>query len=238
MKTERSLTSTLEIASAVVNLTFHDIVPKDAPRGRYDVSESSFWEIVEWSLVIGLAPHIRIYFDDNYESFHSKILPRLETGRFADVIAAVPISSIGEPGRAGWDQLQDAELHGVRIVPHGFSHVRLASYSNGILLPTPLGGKYRNRPDELDGPLAENEVLYQLVEAHDVIPAQEFVLPYGCYNRATIECNARLGLYDWLATADFDFDRGQHLRPRLLVERGLDSPEELCQRILKRGAAA
>jgi hypothetical protein len=50
---------------------------------------------------------------------------------------------------------------------------------------------------------------------------REFVLPYGAYNNDVVAINDRHGLFETLATADPGWDRGQQLRPRLLLHEGL-----------------
>jgi hypothetical protein len=52
------------------------------------------------------------------------------------------------------------------------------------------------------------------------------VLPYGAYNRDVVSINERHQLFSVLSTADYGWDVGGEIRPRLLVTRSL-SPSDI-----------
>ncbi|WP_280404758.1 hypothetical protein [Nocardia brasiliensis] len=228
------LTSHLEDIDGYANLVFHDIAAgsTDDLWSRFDCTADNLHRIVDRFVETGLASRTRLYFDDNHRSFYDLVLD-IDLSRFAEVVAAVPVTSIGIPEKGTTEDLARARHMGARIAAHGHSHVRLADYAaDGTRLPTPLRGPYAT--PGWRKPLSENEVLYQLVESAeriDLFDTGEFVLPYGCYNETTLAINDRLRLFDFLATTDFELDTGQQLRPRLLVMSS-DTPELVEQRIL------
>ncbi|MCU1592220.1 MAG: hypothetical protein JWP11_3476, partial [Frankiales bacterium] len=162
------LSHELAARDAWINLGFHDIVVSPAADRRYDVSAMRFWDLIDYFITQKVSNRIRLYFDDNYESFFDHIHSDERIREFGDIVLAVPSVSVDQPGRGTSSQLRSAVERGIRVVPHGYSHVRLASYtSNGELLPTPIGGPYADRVNEDPEPARENEVLFQLVEAAD-----------------------------------------------------------------------
>jgi hypothetical protein len=226
----------LDQVNGSINLVFHDIVrASEQQQGNYDVRLGSFTEIVDRCRRLGIAGRVRLYFDDNHRSLYDVVIGEVDVRGFQDVVAAVPVTSLDKDGRGTRADLEQARSTGVRVVPHGYSHVRLASYDSwGNLQPTPLGGPYADSR-AAGRRLSENEVLFQLIESREAFdqdgPA-ELVLPYGCYNRTTLALNERLGLYDVLATSDFEIDLGQQTRPRLLVA-AVDTADDVERRILK-----
>ncbi len=119
-----------------INLAFHDIVraPEEL-RTEYDVRLRSFTEIVDRCRRLGIAGRVRLYFDDNHRSLYGNIVGEVDVSDFQEIVAAVPLTSLGSDGRGTLADVEHARSAGVRIVPHGYSHVRLASYdSRGNLL--------------------------------------------------------------------------------------------------------
>lgn len=224
----------LAAVGASVNLVFHDVAPTDDELwSPYDATLGGLLDIVEWLKVQGLSRSTRLYFDDNHRSLYDIVLDSFDVSVFLEVVAAVPVTSIGRPGRGTWSDLDTARRRGVRIAVHGYSHIRLASYDiTGTRIATPPLGPYTDRDPHDPRPLYENEVLYQLVEARTALDSDEFVLPYGCYNATTLAINDRLGLYTHLATTDFELDHGQLLRPRLLVKAD-DTAHTIEQHLLR-----
>jgi hypothetical protein len=224
-----------------INLAYHDIVrTPDEVRSAFDVTTDSFAQILEWCRGIDISGRTRLYFDDNHRSLYDLVLKVVDPADFLEVVAAVPVNSVSKAGRGGISDIDGARAVGVRVAPHGCSHVRLASYDpQGNLLPTPLRGPYADRQTEESRPLTENEVLFQLVESKEYfkqLASSEFVLPYGCYNQTTIALNQRLAIYDTLTTADFDIDTGQEIRPRLTV-KAADTADTI-ERVLNEVTAA
>lgn len=217
----RRLSDYLSATGSSINLTFHDVISTSSvdTRSPYAVSLQTLRDITQWLDIHALAPRTRLYFDDSHRSFYDTVLGNVEVSTFEEVVVGVPVTSVGTKGRGDWSDLNAARERGVRVAPHGYSHVRLAAYdSNGVRQTSPLAGPYGDREPLAGEPLAENEVLFQLVESHEALGGNEFILPYGCYNETTLAINGRLGLYSHLATADFELDEGQLLRPRLLVK--------------------
>jgi hypothetical protein len=65
------------------------------------------------------------------------------------------------------------------------------------------------------------------------------VLPYGAYNRDVVNINERHRLFRVLSTADYGWDLGGRIRPRLLVTRDrfpTDIPDLLASPWLERPA--
>ncbi|WP_216893924.1 hypothetical protein [Nocardia alni] len=231
------LSELLSHLAGTVNIVFHDIAASaDQLWSRYDTTTEVLHRIIGWCRDQGITRRTRLYFDDNRRSVFDLVLPRVDVTEFAEVVIAVPVTTIGRTGRGTTTDLRAAAARGVRIAAHGWSHIRLAAYDRtGILLATPLGGHYRDR---LGGgahePLSDNEVLFQLVEAKHLETltgaCREFVLPHGCYNATTLALNQRFGLYTHLATTDPGIDTGQLLRPRFPVGAE-DTTVTLAQRI-------
>lgn len=243
--TTTDLAERLTHTGDLVNLVFHDIAADpDGVWNRFDTTIERLHAIVAWCRDLGLTRRVRLYFDDNHRSLFDLALPALDVTEFAEVVAAVPVSSIGRPGHGTTADLASATTQGVRIAAHGFSHTRLASYDlHGTLLATPIGGRYTDRVGAgRHEPATENEVLFQLVEAGEHLDAltgtcEEFVLPYGCYNPATLALNQRFGLYPHLSTTDPGIDTGQLLRPRFLITSD-DTATTVAQRITEEASTS
>ena len=231
------LAAVLDHTAASINLTFHDVVGSaDELTSPFDSTLESFQGILDLCRRHDLCSRTRLYFDDNHLSLYDLVLDVVDPSEFQEVVVAVPVTSIGEAGKGSSEHIGQASSRGVRFAPHGYSHVRLASYDvHGQRLATPLLGPYADRLAENGRPLTENEVLFQLVESRGYFTdsaCSEFVLPYGCYNETTLALNQRLGVYDVLTTADFALDIGQELRPRLLIEAS-DVAESVEQRLFE-----
>lgn len=218
----RELICRLESEQSYINLVFHDILIGPSP-DPFAIRTTYFDDLTRWLIKTGLSRWIRLYFDDNLASFYKHVLPVLSVQQFGGVSLAIPVTSIDRPGYGSSRDLQRASESSIHLLPHGYSHVALASYSGNSPLPTPLGGLYRDRDAKRDSPPSENEVLFQLIESSESYPFQsstEFVLPYGAYNATVVAINQRLGIYRTLARAEchLEIDAGQELRPRLLVD--------------------
>lgn len=223
---------------SMLNLVAHDVIASEAERrSEFDLTIEVLKGLIEWLAQLEIASSIRMYFDDNLRS-QLDVINSLagELSAFAAVVLAVPVTSIGMPGRGSDSDLSSfASLATTSVVPHGYSHVRLASYdAAGQLLPTSIGGPYADQSTE---PLRENEVLFQFVESkeHSLFQsASEFVLPYGCYNQSTVALNDQFAIYETLSRAEFfcELDVGQELRPRFLL-RGLNTLASLEKALAK-----
>jgi hypothetical protein len=206
---------------AVLNYVWHRVEDRmTAVSSPYTVSSAQLESILNWLTETELSSRVRLYFDDNDLSFFERVLSVIDVSSYFDVVLAVPAVSVDSRGHGTMEDLARAVEAGVRIAAHGMTHVRLASYLDGVLLPTPSGGRYETVEPDVEDPLNENQVLFQLIESKEALavyaPA-EFVLPYGCFNRFTVVANERFGIYDFLGTSDFDLDVGQPLRPRRIV---------------------
>jgi peptidoglycan/xylan/chitin deacetylase (PgdA/CDA1 family) len=215
-----------ELSDFTINLAFHDVSDVEDGSSSYTVTLKQLTDLADALVAVGLNTHTRLYFDDNYISFKTRAFPTLRQRGFLELVLAVPAASVGSPGFCNFEDLLELRSHGVRIAAHGYSHVRLASYRDGEPLASPDDGLYRDRQSDLPRPLCSNEILFQLVESlemlQDLAP-EEFVLPYGCFNERVVAINDRHGLYKFLGTSDFDLDRGQSLRPRLIVTNDLSA---------------
>jgi peptidoglycan/xylan/chitin deacetylase (PgdA/CDA1 family) len=206
---------------ALLNLVLHRIADdREKSDDLYTTTTEQLRDLAEWLAMSGLMSHTRLYFDDNDSSFFERALPILENKGLHEIVLAVPVSSIGQPGRGSLEQLMEADGLGIRIAAHGMTHVPLASYEADELLSTPSGGKYEITEVPPNSPLTENQVLFQLVEAKEHLrrfSPSEFVLPFGCFNSTTVAINERHVLFEFLGTSDAGLDFGQVLRPRRLV---------------------
>jgi hypothetical protein len=208
-----------------LNVVFHDVVAGGTPDGF--VLPRTFLESICAQIAdLNLAHRTRIYFDDGHVTALTQALPVLRGYAGIQPVIAMPTAAVGLPGFLTVSALDVLAAEGWTISPHGFHHVRLASYDeDGSVLGTPFGGPYGERTSETHSrPLCENEVLFEFVAAGENLARyrpREFVLPYGAYNNDVVAINDRHGLFETLATADPGWDRGQHLRPRLLLHEGL-----------------
>jgi hypothetical protein len=222
---------------AVLNYVWHRIEERiTAVSSRYTVSSAQLDATLSWLADTELSTRVRLYFDDNDQSFFDQVLPMIDVSSYFEVVLAVPAVSVDSPEHGTMRDLDRAVEAGVRIAAHGMTHVRLASYLNGVLLPTPSGGRYEPVEPDVQDPLNENQVLFQLIESKEalaVFAPAEFVLPYGCFNRFTVAANERYGIYEYLGTSDFDLDVGQPLRPRRIISSET-SPSELEDEVLSR----
>ncbi len=229
----------LTLAGGTANLVFHDV--SYTALSHYVVPVEHLLESAEQLRLAGLSRSVRFYFDDGYVS--ARAVARLLRERYPEIelVVALSIATIGETGYLTLDDIEKMRSWGVQIVGHGYQHVRLAVYRDGLALQTPANGSYRAAPAVTDkAQLSANEVLFQLTETRDALQGLgrcEFVLPYGAYNRDVVNINERHQLFSVLSTADYGWDLGAELRPRLLVTRSLaprDIPDLLASPWLKR----
>ncbi len=229
----------LTLAGGRANLVFHDV--SNAARSRYAVPVEHLCESAAQLRLADLSQSVRIYLDDGYAS--TRPAAQLLRKRYPEieVVAALTITAIGETGYLNWGDIEEMHSWGVQIAGHGYQHVRLAAYRDGVALETPSDGTYRAAPAVVDeAQLSANEVLFQLTETRDALRGLarcEFVLPYGAYNRDVVNINQRHQLFSVLSTADYGWDLGGELRPRLLVTRSVfpsDIPDLLASPWQKR----
>jgi hypothetical protein len=218
----------LTLVDGKANLVFHDV--SATARSRYTVPLDYVVATVEQLRLVGLSRHVRLYFDDGYAS--ARPTAQLLRQRYPEIeiVAALTITAVGKTGYLNWTDVEALCSWGVYIAGHGHQHVRLAAYVDGVAVDTPSDGGYQDAPDVTgDQRLSANEVLFQLTETRDAlrrIGRSEFVLPYGAYNSEVVTINERHHLFTILSTADYGWDLGQQLRPRLLMTQNL-SPREI-----------
>jgi hypothetical protein len=226
------MTHLLALAGARANLVFHDLI--DGGGSTYAVPSDRPLQIAAEVRRSGISGRVRFYFDDGRTS--AKDACRALRGEHPEIelIVAVTITTVGHADYLSYRDLREMREWGVRIAGHGYQHVRLASYGEHGVLPTAPDGPYQAAAGaDPQAPLSANEVLFQLTETRDHLHglgSDEFVLPYGAYNRQTIFINERHRLYGVLASADYGWDLGGTLRPRLLVDAQLD-PSEIPTRL-------
>jgi hypothetical protein len=228
-----------------LNLVFHRIVASESEIGsRFDVDRRLFHALLaetkKWISSQENIERVRVYFDDNHKSALI-----YGVGAVADVgfigVAAVPVESIGRVGHCSLSELDQLRSAGFSVVPHGHTHVALATYKNDVLSETPSIGIYRNRPAGRDAVLTAPEVLFQLQQSRSAAPFQdvsEFVLPYGLYNDSTIDINRRHSVFCVLTGCDSYLDCGEPLRNRYLItgDRQLSSIKEDMQNLSPRSS--
>jgi Polysaccharide deacetylase len=232
----------LTLVGGKANLVFHDV--SDTARSSYAVPVEQLLDSAEQLRLAGLSKSVRFYFDDGYTSARTAAELLRERYPEVEVIAGLTITAIGETGYLSWSDIEEMRSWGVQIAGHGYQHVRLAAYRDGIALQTPPDGTYRATPTVTDeAQLSANEVLFQLTETRDALHGlarSELVLPYGAYNRDVVSINERHQLFSVLSTSDYGWDLGGELRPRLLVTRNIsarDIPDLLASPWPKRPRA-
>lgn len=213
----------LTLVGGKANLVFHDV--SATARSRYSVPLEYLLATAEQLRLAGLSENVRFYFDDGYASARPAAQLLRRKYPEIEITAALTVTAVGKAGHLDWADVEAMCSWGVRIAGHGYQHVRLAAYVDGVALDTPPDGSYQGAPDVTgEQRLSANEVLFQLTETRDVlhrVGGSEFVLPYGAYNCDIVSINERHRLFGILSTADYGWDLGQELRPRLLVTRHL-----------------
>ncbi len=215
--------------NSYLNLVFHNIVNKDSEiSSKYAITVDFFAKLKYKVLnLIGkrgiFFKSVRFYFDDNYASFYKFIFPLIKSEPI-DYVIAVPTDFINRKGYMTADNLLELSNNRIKIVPHGVSHAALCIYSGKELLKTESGGRYLNTPYGKEKALIEEEVAYQLNESRNQLELcgiankiDEFVLPYGLYNRQILKINRRRANYKYISTCNEYLDNGRLLRPRFLI---------------------
>ena len=108
----------LDSVGARVNLVFHDVTESRGPSSsRYTISLDRFDAIVDWLGRSGLAGFCRLYFDDNYPSFHQLVVDRADLSGFHETVLAVPaVNVVAADGCGNWRDLERARELGVTII--------------------------------------------------------------------------------------------------------------------------
>ena len=217
----------LTLVGGRANLVFHDF--SAAAQSRYGVTLDYLLATAEQLRSTGLSESVRVYLDDGYSSARPAAQLLCDTHPEIDVVVALTITTIGKSGYLDWSDVEAMRSWGVAVAGHGYQHVRLAEYVHGAAVDTPADGRYQAAPQITDeARLSANEVLFELTETRDAldrIGCAEFVLPYGAYNSDVVAINERHRLFETLSTADYGWDLGQQLRPRLLVSDSLPPGE-------------
>src|SRR4029077_6933944 len=203
------------VVGGKANLVFHDV--SATAQSRYAVPLEYLVDTAEQLRLVGLSGHVRLYFDDGYAS--ARPAAQMLRQRFPEIeiVAALTITTVGKAGYLNWTDVEAMCSCGVCIAGHGYQHVRLAAYADGVAVDTLADGRYQRAPDTTADPrLRAKEVLFQLTETRDALQpvgCSEFVLPYGAYNSDVVTMNERHHLFGILSTADYGWDLGQQLRP-------------------------
>jgi hypothetical protein len=186
-------------ADARANLCFHDIA--DDPSVIYTLPMSYLLAVTEALRAQGIADRVTIYFDDGYVSLVEAVRTLLACAPELELVAALTLSFLGQPGHIGWADIDPLYESGVRVAAHGREHLHM---------------------DQLDDSeiLRHSEILRQFVASRDALQAyrpDEFVFPFGSYNETVVEINKRHEFFPVLTTVEYGWDHGQSLRPRLMV---------------------
>ncbi len=211
-----------------LNLVFHNIVLKEEEiNGDYSLTLDYFEELrenIETLLKSGLTrfKDIRYYFDDGYKSFKELVFPVMKDK--TNLCCLAPIANLlGSENYLNEGDIDFLSKSGIKIASHGFSHAALAVYKANTLQKTPKGGEYKDSPSGKNEILSEKEVLFQFLESKRLLEnitkseIDEFVFPYGLYNKEVIDLNNGKGIYKYLSTCDEHLDNGSAVRPRILV---------------------
>lgn len=204
------------------NLVLHEISNSNDIADDYVISKSKLRILLEY---LKLKKNVRLYFDDGYKSAIS-ILPSIVPKELnTKIIIPVIAEKLDVKGYLTRTDLKEVIKLGYRIVSHGYSHAALAIYDNTDLQlnDSTQGGIYQNIPSGKEESLSTNEILYQYKESKKVLEdiceysIEEFVFPYGLYNKTCIDLNQEHHIYKYLSTCDSEIDSGYTLRPRHLV---------------------
>ena len=204
------------------NLVLHDIATNEDTSGDYIISKSKLSYLLNY---LKERKNIRIYFDDGYKSALTILPSIVPTELVSKTIIPVIAEKINESGYLTSSDIKDLVKLGFRIVSHGYSHAAMAIYDDtDIYIDDSLqGGKYQNSPIGKDRPLSTYEILYQYIESKKILEdiceyvVDEFVFPYGLYNKTCIDVNQEHNIYKYLSTCDSEIDTGKTLRPRHLI---------------------
>jgi len=224
-----------------VNLVFHSIAPSSETIESVFAVTTDFFSVlihsVEDAALRGLAKfdNFRIYFDDGYESSLLTITKQAWLNPALCTIGIIT-DKVGTDGYLNWKQIIELRHRGVNIASHGTSHAALAIYEGEILKSTPNGGLYQNSPIGRTKALAMEEVRYQYQESKKILEEKigainEFIFPYGLYNKEAIKLNAEQAYYSTLSTCDSYLDQGDMIRPRFIITNDL-APLETMEKIL------
>jgi peptidoglycan/xylan/chitin deacetylase (PgdA/CDA1 family) len=193
-------------ADARANLCFHDFA--DDPSWIYTLPMRYLLTVAERLRAEGIADRVRIYFDDGYASVLEAVRTLQERFPEIESIAALTLGFLGQPGHIDWPAIDTLHAAGVGIAGHGREHLHM---------------------DEL----TDEQVLVQLVASRDALLSyggDEFVFPSGSFNDRVLTLNERHELFRVLTTVDYGWDRGQPLRPRLMVTSQI-TPAEVIARL-------
>jgi peptidoglycan/xylan/chitin deacetylase (PgdA/CDA1 family) len=193
-------------ADARANLCLHDIA--DDPSVIYTLPKSYLLAVIDGLRTQGIADRVTIYFDDGYASLVEAVRTLSAYAPEVELVAALTLSFLGQPGHIGWSDIEALHRDGVRIAAHGREHLHM---------------------DQLN----DSEILAQLTASRDALQAYspgEFVFPFGSYNNRVLEINDRHKLFPVMTTVDYGWDHGQPLRPRLMVTSQI-TPAEVVARL-------
>jgi peptidoglycan/xylan/chitin deacetylase (PgdA/CDA1 family) len=193
-------------ADARANLCLHDIA--DDPSVIYTLPKSYLLAVIDGLRTQGIVDRVTIYFDDGYASLVEAVRTLSAYAPEIELVAALTLSFLGQPGHIGWSDIEALHGDGVRIAAHGREHLHM---------------------DQLN----DSEILAQLTASRDALQAYspgEFVFPFGSYNNRVLEINDRYKLFPAMTTVDYGWDHGQPLRPRLMVTSQI-TPAEVVARL-------
>jgi len=201
-----------------INLLFHDIVKNQPLRNKYAVTEGFFLSLIKLIIAHGKfslyqkdsgITRVRIFIDDGYASTYTTAAPILKAFNIKPYVA-ITVNKIDQEGYLTTKQIQELHKNGWIICSHCVSHVGLSIYINSVAQKNPRGGIYQDVG--IDGQstlLTQQEVLYQLMESKNSISkiincsVDNFVYPYGIYNRFILNGIKNMALYKNAYTCDF-----------------------------------
>jgi peptidoglycan/xylan/chitin deacetylase (PgdA/CDA1 family) len=192
-------------ADVRANLCLHDIA--DDPSSIYTLPMSYLVAIIDGLQGQGIADRVRVYFDDGYASVTEAVQTLRTRAPEMEIVLALTLEFVGQPGRIGWSDIDPLHEAGVSIAAHGREHLHMAD-------------------------LSDEQNLAQLVASRDALAAygaDEFVFPYGSYDERVIELNDRQRLFKVMTTIDYGWDYGQALRPRLMVTTEMSAGEAVAR---------
>lgn len=165
-------------------LNYHQLLsPANGERrlsGNFTVSQAQFEQQINWlcdhrfrfvsspSELDFSGKNVLLTFDDGLESHFSMAIPLLEKRNIPALFFPV-IDRIGKPGYMTWEQLRILSQSGrFTIGCHSYSHPKLTSLSNDLLLREINGAKLQ-------------------LEEKLSVPILHFALPYGKHRPSLIE---------------------------------------------------
>jgi peptidoglycan/xylan/chitin deacetylase (PgdA/CDA1 family) len=200
----------LVAAEARANLCLHDIA--ESPDSIYTLPRAYLLAVLDGLRQQGISDRVRVYFDDGYESVTGVVHELRARYPEIELVLALTLDFLGKPGFIGADDVPALHAAGAAISGHGHEHLHMED-------------------------LTDEQILFEFTASRDAFAQYgtgEFVLPFGSYDAEVLAVNERHGLFEFVTTVDYGWDRGQSLRPRLMITSKM-TPADVIDRLRSPG---